>query len=385
MRLRPEALHAGESPLIRVAAAAEEAAAAHHLYYGQSNTPTPDFICCAASEAMRAGHTFYTAAGGLPALREALCLKFLELHGVEYRPSEAIVSVGAGMAIFLSIHALVGPGDNVVIVAPAFSVFASTVTAAGGEPREAPLQIEDEGFRLDIERVRAAIDSRTRMLIVNSPSNPTGWMINDEERRAVWDLALRHDLLLLSDEVYERIVYDRPIAPSMATLDSARDHLLVINSFSKTYNMTGWRLGFAFGNEKLIALMTKLQEFVISSPPAMIQQAGITALRDGEGYVKELQQQYRQRRQSVVEQVSGIPGVSLPVPQGAFYAFPRIDGLGDSMAFVKRLMRDTGVAIAPGSAFGPHGEGHVRISFASTDNVLRPALERFRAYMLAVR
>lgn len=131
--------------------------------------------------------------------------------------------------------------------------------------------------------------------------------------------------------------------------------------------------------------MTKLQEFVISSPPAMIQQAGITALRDGEGYVKELQQQYWQRRQSVVEQVSGIPGVSLPVPQGAFYAFPRIDGLGDSMAFVKRLMRDTGVAIAPGSAFGPHGEGHVRISFASTDNVLRPALERFRAYMLAVR
>ena len=383
MQFRPEAIAAKESTLIQIAMAAEAVHDPYRLYYGESDMPTPDFIGRAMTEAVARGHTQYTATAGTTALREAIVEKFHTLQGVEYSPDEVTTTVGAGMAIFLAIRACVGAGDNVIIVSPAFSVFASTVTVFGGEVREVPLVRDGRRFRLDLDCLRDAIDSRTRMLVVNSPSNPTGWVITREEQEALWTLALKHDVLILSDEVYDRLVFTGDVAPSFARIATDREHLLVINSFSKTYNMTGWRLGYAMGSEKLIKLMTKVEEFIISSPPAMIQQAGITALRDGEPFIRDLRAKYAERRRVVMDRLSRVPGLSLPEAEGAFYAFPQIDGMTDSMAFVKELLRATRVALAPGIAFGRFGEGYVRISYASSESVLMPAIDLFAEFMSA--
>ncbi|MBI4473154.1 MAG: pyridoxal phosphate-dependent aminotransferase [Acidobacteria bacterium] len=381
MQFTREALEARESTLIQIAMAADEVPNPFRLYYGESDMPTPEFICRAVYDAVRNGHTLYTPTAGHLELREAICRKFHELHGVEYRPSEVVCTVGAGMTIFLAIRATIGAGDNAIIISPAFSVFASTVTVFGGEVRGVPLTRDGKRFRLDIDRVKRAIDGRTRLLVVNSPSNPTGWVITHEEQEALWDLAVKHDFLIMSDEVYERIVFDGPVAPSFAKVATDREHLLVVNSFSKTYNMTGWRLGYAIGDERIIKLMTKVEEFIISSPPAMIQQAGIVALRDGEPYVQEIRDRYAQRRKIVMDRISQMPGLSVPTPQGAFYVFPQVNGVTDSMAFARKLLKETGVAIAPGMAFGPHGEGYIRISFASSEEVLVPALELLQEFM----
>ncbi len=381
MKFSIDALNAEASPLIEIAMAADQVEDPYRLYYGESDSPTPEFICRAAYEATLRGHTFYTATVGYIELREAIASKVAELHDVRYSPSEVVCTVGAGMAIFLAIRACVNPGDNVLIISPAFSVFASTVTVFGGEVRRVPLLRAKDGFVLDMDQVRASIDGRTRMLVVNSPSNPTGWVITRAEQEALWALALEHDFVILSDEVYERIVFDGPVAPSFARVATDREHLLVVNSFSKTYNMTGWRLGYALGDERLIALMTKVEEFIISSPPAMVQQAGVVAIRDGEPFIEGIRADYARRRRKVVDALAEIPGLSLPEPAGAFYAFPQIEGLQDSMSFARRLLKERRVGVAPGSAFGPDGEGYMRLSFAVSDDVLDPALEVFVEYL----
>jgi aspartate/methionine/tyrosine aminotransferase len=372
-----------ESPLVQIATVAERMPGSLKLCYGESDMPTPEFICRAAYDASLAGHTFYTHTAGALELREAIAAKVFELHGVRYRPSEVMSTVGASMAIFLAIRACVGTRDNAIVLSPAYAIFTNAVTLTGGEPRAVPLTLDGHRFRLDLDRVRHAIDGSTRMLIVNSPSNPTGWRMTADEQRAIYELAEQRDLMILADEVYERLVFDAPIAPSFASVGANNDRLLVVNSFSKTYNMTGWRLGWAQGSERMIRLMYKAAEFMTSNAPAMVQQAGIVALRDGEAYVHELREHYAKRRTQVLDALASIPGVSVPVPEGAFYAFPRIAGLDDSTAFTAELLRQTGVALAPGVAFGPAGEGHVRLCFAATEQALADALARFRDFMIA--
>jgi aspartate/methionine/tyrosine aminotransferase len=386
-RFRPEMLGVVESPLVQIATVAESMPGSLKLCYGESDMPTPAFICRAAYEASLAGHTFYTHTAGAPALREALAAKVFELHGVTYRPSEVMSTVGASMAIFLAIRACTGTGDNAIVISPAYAIFTNAVIMTGGEPRAVPLALDGRRFRLDVDRVRQAIDGRTRMIIVNSPSNPTGWMMTADEQRALFELAERHDVMILADEVYERLVFGAPIAPSFASVAAGagkalQDRLLVVNSFSKTYNMTGWRLGWAQGSEPVIRLMYKAAEFMTSNPAAMVQQAAIVALRDGEPYVHELREHYAKRRTQVLDALAAIPGVSTPDPEGAFYVFPRIAGLDDSTAFTADLVRKTGVALAPGAAFGRDGEGFVRLCFAATERTLAEALSRFRDFMV---
>lgn len=381
MRFRPELADVPESPLVLIATEAERTPGAIKLCYGESDLPTPEFICRAAYDASLAGHTFYTHTAGTPALREAIAAKVFALHGVQYRASEINCTVGGSMAIYTAIRVLVGAGDNAVIVSPAYAIYANGVAMAGGEPRAVSLAFDGRRFTLDLDRVRNAIDANTRMVIVNSPSNPTGWMISLEEQRALLELADRHDLVILADEVYERLAYDVPIAPTFAALLQNRDRLIVINSFSKTYNMTGWRLGWAQGSEAVVRLMHSAAEFITSNPTAMVQQAGIVALRDGELYVTELRAHYAARRAQVQSALRAIPGVSLPTPDGAFYAFPRIDGLEDSSALAATLVREAGVALAPGAAFGAAGEGHLRLCFAASEPTLTEALARLVAHL----
>jgi len=386
VKLREEILNVAESPMVQIATIAESMPGSLKLCYGESDMPTPAFICRAADEAMRAGHTFYTHTAGYRELREAIASKIAELHQVRYDVPEIMATVGGTMAIYAAIRALVGRGDNAVIVSPAYAIFSNAVIMSGGEPRPAPLARRGDRFVLDLDRVREAIDADTRLIVVNSPSNPTGWVITEDEQRALAEIAERHDVVLLADEVYERLVYDgRAIAPSFARVVTNRDRLIVINSFSKTYNMTGWRLGWAQTSARTITAMYKAAEFMTSNPAAMVQQAGIAALRDGEPYVAELREHYRQRRDQVTATLSNLPGVSLPDPQGAFYAFPKFDDSTDSAAFTAALLRDTGLALAPGVGFGRDGEGYIRVCFASTEATISDALARLKKYVVSRR
>jgi aspartate aminotransferase len=382
MRLRDEVLGVHESPMVQIATVAENMAGSLKLCYGESDMPTPEFICRAATEAMAAGHTFYTHTAGSWQLRQAIAAKVLELHQVHYRPSEIICTVGATAALFTAIRMFVGPGDNAIVITPAYALFTNAVTMVGGESRTVPLTRAGERFALDLDRVREAIDSKTRMLIVNSPSNPTGWVISLDEQRALCDLAEQHDLVLLADEVYERLVYDAPLAPSFARVAPSKDRVIVVNSFSKSYNMTGWRLGWAQASERTIRAMHKAAEFITSNPAAMVQQAGIVALRDGEAYLAELRVHYLKRRAQVQTALKAIPGVLLAKPDGAFYAFFRINGItDDSTAFTSRLVSESGVALTPGVAFGDAGEGYVRLCFAAQEATVTEALARVRAFL----
>jgi aspartate/methionine/tyrosine aminotransferase len=381
MTLRPEVLAVRESPMVQIATIAEGMADSVKLCYGESDMPTPEFICRASTEAMLAGHTFYTHTAGYRELRRAITAKIFELHGVEYSPDEIMSTVGATAAIFTAVRASVGAGDNAIVISPAYAIFSNAVIMAGGEPRPVPLDREGTRFRLDLDRVAAAIDANTRMLIVNSPSNPTGWMMTIDEQRALYELAERHDFVILADEVYERLVYEQTLAPSFALIAPNRDRLIVVNSFSKTYNMTGWRLGWAQSSQATIRTMYKAAEFITSNAAAMVQQAGIVALRDGEQYVHDLREHYRARRAQVTAALGEIPGVRLCQTDGAFYAFFSIDGLTDSTAFTSELVRDTGLALTPGLAFGNSGEGFIRLCFAASESTVTEALRRFTEFM----
>lgn len=367
--------------MVQIATVAEGMAGSVKLCYGESDMATPSFICDAAASAMRAGHTFYTHTAGYRELREAIAAKIHELHGVRYDASEIISTVGATAAIFTAVRAFVGPRDNAIVVTPTYAIFSNAVLMAGGEPRAVPLTRDGARFALDIDRIRQAIDANTRMLIVNSPSNPTGWVINVEEQRALCELAERHDLVILADEVYERLVYDAAVAPSFARVLPSKDRVIVVNSFSKTYNMTGWRLGWAQASEPIVRVMYKTAEFITSNPAAMVQQAGIAALRDGESYIRELRVHYEQRRAQVKDALSRIPGVELCEPDGAFYAFFAVAGMTDSTRFTARLVNETGLALTPGVAFGDAGEGYVRLCFAASAQTIADALARFQRFM----
>ena len=385
MNLRPEVLAVLESPMVKIATAAESMPGSVKLCYGESDMPTPDFICNAATDAMARGHTFYTHTAGYKELREAIAAKIHELHGVSYGPDEIAATIGASAAIFTAIRAFVGPAENAVIVAPAYAIFANCVTMTGGEPRLVPLARSGSRFALDLDRIRGVIDDRTRMLIVNSPSNPTGWMLTVDEQRALYDLAEEHDLVILSDEVYERLVYDAPLAPSFARVAPNRDRLVVVNSFSKTYCMTGWRLGWAQSSERIVHQIFKAAEFITSNAAAMVQQAGIVALRDGEPYLRELREHYARRRAQVLEALAGMSGVSVMEPQGAFYVFFAVDGMTDSTAFAIDLLKETGLALTPGVAFGPAGEGYLRLCFAAREQTVADGLQRLGRYLIKRR
>jgi aspartate/methionine/tyrosine aminotransferase len=381
VRFRPELLAVAESPMVRIATEAEAMPGSIKLCYGESDMPTPAFICAAASEALDAGHTFYTHTAGYPELREAIAQKIGELHGISYRPTEIMATVGGTMAVYIAIRAFVGAGDNAIVISPAYAIFSNAIAMAGGEPRAVPLARDGDRFTLDLDRISASIDNATRMIVVNSPSNPTGWVISSADQHALAELADRHNLMILSDEVYERLTFGTSIASSFATVIADKSRLVVVNSFSKTYNMTGWRLGWAQASEAAIHVMYRAAEFITSNPAAMAQRAGIAALRDGEAYVAWLRGYYSARRAQVTAELRALPGVSLLEPDGAFYAFMRIDGLGDSTTFAARLLRETGVALAPGVGFGAAGEGHMRMCFAATEQTVAEALSRISQFI----
>ena len=352
------------------------------LHFGESNLPTPAFIKAAAVRALNDGYTFYTENAGLPALRQAIAEKYRELHEVRLDPrTEILVTASGVQALNVSIRCAIDPGDEAIVLTPNWPNATAIVNLYAGAAREVPLAWDGRRYTLDLAAIEAALTPRTRLIVYASPSNPLGWVARPEEQRTLLEFCRRHGLWLLADEVYERIYFTGTAAPSILRLCSRDDAVIVVQSFSKSYCMTGWRLGWVAARHDLVRKAAQLNEFIVSHAPSMVQRAGETALRDGEAFVQGMAADVQRRVRFCHEALRGVPGVTVAPPEGSFYLFPRIEGLSDSFDFALTLLKETRVAVAPGSAFGSGGEGAFRICCAADESVLEPAMERLRRFL----
>jgi aspartate/methionine/tyrosine aminotransferase len=364
----------------------------YRLYFGESNLPTPAFIKDAASRALAEGYTFYSENAGLPSLRRAIAGLYAELHAVELDPATEIVVTASGVqALHMGIRAVLDPGDEAIVLTPVWPNGPAMVRMANARLVEVPHPLVGERFGIDLDAVEAAVTPRTRMLLYTSPSNPLGWVATVDEQRRLLDLARRHGLWLLADEVYERLWYGPPShpagpgqpAPSILRLAGRDDAVIVTQSFSKTYCMTGWRVGWLVARRDAACRIGELNEYVVSHAASFVQKAAETALAEGEPWVRELVAGLRGNRDLSLAALRAMPGVTVPEPEGAFYLFPRVEGLEDSFAFCERLLHEQRVGLAPGVAFGAGGEGSLRLCYAAERSILEPALERLETFLRA--
>ena len=347
------------------------------LWFGEPDLPTPDYIKNAVHEALDNDHVFYAQNRGIPPLRETIASYSTSLIGRPIDVDRITVSASGMAAIMLVSQALVDAGDNVLIIGPLWPNCAGTVEVMGGEARSVPLKPDETGtWHLDMNDIAAACDDRTRAIYVNSPGNPTGWVMESDQQRELLEFARTRGVYIVSDEVYIRLIYDRARAPSFLDLAEPDDRVIVVNSFSKSWSMTGWRLGWLTHPPVLGPIFSKLNEFNVASPTTFVQHAGVVAMRDGEPFVVEMVERYRRNRDLVFQRLAAMPRVRLARPEGAFYAFFAVDGMTDSVAYAKQLIAETGVGMAPGRAFGESGEGWLRLCFAAEGATLSEALDR---------
>ena len=356
------------------------------LYFGESNLPTPEYIKRAAQKAMADGYTFYTENAGLPSLRKSLARYYQELHGVELDPASEIVITASGVqALNVGIRCVIDPGDEALVLTPAWPNGASNVAMDNGIPVEIPQPLVGDRYQIDFPALEAAVTPRTRMLLYTSPSNPLGWVATIDEQRKLLEFARRHKLWLVADEVYERLNYTgaKPTtpAPTILKLATRDDAVIVVQSFSKMYCMTGWRLGWLITRRDLAARATQLNEFIVSHAPSFAQRAAETALLWGENALCEMLVRLKENRDFCLAALAKMPGITVPKPDGAFYLFPKIAGATDSFDFCKRLLMETKVGLAPGVAFGAGGEGSVRICYAAERNIVEEAMARLTMFL----
>ena len=356
------------------------------LYFGESNLPTPDYIKRAAVDAMENGYTFYTENAGLPSLRRAIAENYRRLHSVDLDPAGEIVVTASGVqALNVAIRCALDPGDAALVLTPAWPNGTSSIMMANATAKQIAHPLCGDRYVCDFEALEAAVTPRTRLLLYTSPSNPLGWVATEEEQRKLLEFARRHGLWLLADEVYDRLYYSGAApgdpAPSILRMATREDAVMVVHSFSKSYCMTGWRVGWLVARRDMAAKATELNEFIVSHAPSFAQKAGETALADGEPELRRMLGRLQENRDTCLQALAGIAGVTLPQPDGAFYVFPRIDGLQDSFAFCKRLLEETRVGLAPGVAFGAGGEGSIRICYAAERSILEPAMERLMKFL----
>ena len=352
------------------------------LWVGEGDQSTPAFICEAANAAMKAGHTFYTYKHGIPELREAIAAYTNGLYGIDCAAERVSVTCSGMSGIMMVLQATVDAGDNVVVVTPVWPNVMSAIQIAGGTVRAVRLDdLPEGGFSLDLDRLRDAVDDNTRAIFIASPGNPTGWVMSTGEQRAVLELCRARRIWMIADEVYARFIFDgaetgRKAAPSFLDIIEPEDPVIVVNSFSKAWAMTGWRMGWLITPPSFIETLGRLIEFNTSGSPHFLQYGCLTAIRDGEDFVHETVERCRRGGEVVYQRLAALPNIHMAKPQGAFYAFFRVEGLRDSMAFAKRILEETNVGLSPGSAFGPGGEGHMRLCFASSAERLSLAMDR---------
>jgi len=351
-----------------------------HLEIGEPDFDTPPHIVEAAIEALRGGDTHYTPAAGLPELRAAIAEEVSRTRGIPVEPDRVVVTPGGKPIMFFTILALAEEGAEVIYPDPGFPIYESVIRFAGATPVPLPLR-EELGFAFDPDELRRLVTKRTRLVIVNSPHNPTGAVIGREVLEELARLAQEYGFIVLSDEIYRRIVYDVE-APSIASLPGMAERTVILDGFSKTYAMTGWRLGYGVAPRWLAEHLVRLAVNCHSCVPGFTQRAGLAALRGPQDAVDRMVAEFRRRRDAVVAGLNSLPGVRCAVPAGAFYVFPNVTETGRSASELAReLLEQAGVAVLAGTAFGRYGEGYLRLSFANSLENLLEAIERMRRYL----
>ncbi len=352
-----------------------------HFEIGQPDYPTFENVSRAGIEAIRSGKTRYTPPAGMPALREALAEDAGRRRGIEIHPDEVVVSPGGKPNLFFPTLALVEPGDEVIYPNPGFPTYEAMIRVAGGVPVPVPL-LESNQFSFDLDVFDQLVNERTRMIILNSPSNPTGGVIPAPDLVHIASKAQKFDSWVMTDELYTRIVYDGLEAPSIATLPGMRERTIIVDGFSKTYSMTGWRLGYGIMPKSLAERVDLLLTHSVGSTAHFTQFAGLEAITGPQEKVDEMVAEYQHRRDVIVAGLNALPGFTCQKPQGAFYAFPNITGTGKSSSeLADFILEQAGVALLPGNAFGEYGEGYLRLSYATSMANIEKGLERIRAVL----
>jgi aspartate/methionine/tyrosine aminotransferase len=349
-----------------------------HLEIGEPDFDTPANVRAAAKQALDAGATHYAPFPGIPTLREAIAADATARKGFPVTPDRVFVTVGGKGVMLYAILGIVDPGDEVIVPDPGYPIYESLVRFVGGTPVAIPIRMAND-FRLDVDELASLITPRTRMLVVNSPANPTGGVLTRTDLERIAELAIRHDLAVLADEIYSRILYDGTEHVSIASLPGMAERTIVLDGFSKTYAMTGWRLGYAIVPPTLVQTYSQLIINTISCAPTFAQLGAVEALTGPQADVDAMVVEFRARRDLVVDGLNAIAGVSCLRPTGAFYAFPDIAGTGLTGAeLAERLLHDAGVCVLAGTAFGGVGTDHIRISYANSRKNLSLALDRIR-------
>ena len=354
------------------------------LGVGEPDFVTPWPIREAAIRALELGHTKYTSNYGLLELRQGISRYLNRRFGLDYSPTnQVMVTVGVSQGLDLAMRAILDPGDEVIVPEPTYVSYLPCISLAGGVPVTVPTHMEN-GFRVQPEDIEAAITPRTKAILLGYPNNPTGAVMPRPEMERIADIVRRHGLMVVSDEIYERLVYGVEHV-CFASLPGMKDHTIHLGGFSKSYAMTGWRVGYACANPEVLEAMMKVHQYTMMCAPVQGQMAAIEALRSGDGPVEEMRQEYDRRRHMMVQGFNRL-GLNCLEPNGAFYTFPSIKGLDmTSMEFAERLLQEERVALVPGSAFGPSGEGHVRCCYAVSSQEIEEALVRIGRFVERVR
>lgn len=349
------------------------------LWFGEGDLPTPAFIGEAALAGIRAGHTFYSHQNGIPPLRETLAAYHNRLLGTALDPDRITVTSGGMPAIMLAIEMLVDAGDNVIVIDPVWPNIGGIVEIVGGQVRSVRLDYGPDGWSLDIDKVRAACDSRTKAIFFASPGNPTGAMIPLDVQTRLLELGRELGVWLIADEVYHRLVFGQPVAPSLLTVADPEDRLLIVNSFSKSWAMTGWRLGWLVHPPSVAARLAVITQYVTSGTTTFLQDAAIAAIEQGEPFVAEMNRYCEQGMRIVCDALDTMPRVRMASrPPGGMYAFFEVEGMPDSKAGCLEILRNTSVGLAPGSFFGPGSESFYRLCFCRSPEALVTAMEKLR-------
>jgi len=372
------------SPIRAMMAQAARFPDAIRLEMGEPDFTTPEPYMEAAFAAARGGATHYTPTVGIPELRRAIAARLQADYGLDVDPErEIMVSVGTVGALGVACLAVIQPGDEVLVPDPGWPVYRSQIALAGGVVVSVPLR-EENAFHMQPEDVEARITPRTRVLIINSPHNPTGAVLSEAELRGIAEVAYRHGLVVISDEVYEKLLYDGRRHFPLASIPEIRPQVITVSGVSKTYAMTGWRLGYAYATAELISAMARIQECLASCPSSVSQHAALAAIGGDQEPVARMWEQYERRRRFLVEGLNRLPGISCLMPEGAFYAFPSVKALGRPSAHLAQdLLVRGGVVTVPGSGFGEGGEGYLRLSYATSLEALREALHRMEKFLAA--
>ena len=370
------------SPIRNIANSAIDNKDVIPLWFGETDIVTPKFISDSMKVALDEGHTFYTTNHGVPELVESISQYSSHLHNKIILKNRIMITAAGMNALMIAAEAIVNPNEKIICVTPVWPNFMRCVQIMGGQIIEIPLLLSEREnkWQLNLEEIEKNI-SDVKGIYINSPNNPTGWMMEKKEQEKILEICRKNKKWIIADEVYERVVYDRKVAPSFLDIASEKDLLIVVNSFSKSWAMTGWRLGWITIPENTLNLFEKLNEFNIASPAAPVQHAGITAIKEGENFILNMMSKLSNARNIAINNLTSFSLVELPYPNAAFYAFFRVKGVKDSELFCKETLKQTGVGLAPGTAFGKDTNNWLRICYAKSPDLLEEAFLKLKAVL----